>query len=181
MAGVYSIAEKQFRLAMIVFCVGCVGFAALFAFAPDGFVTVINWIGGLFSEKSISPLISKISLDKYQDIFYDKSLGLPGDTKLPPHGLYIIHSVSLMLLMAIACGLAAYEPRKYRDLALLPIGYLTFDFVLGLAYYLWSYPYFANLGVALIDGPLAVVLLVFYLRARSSKTPAAPTVAGGAH
>ncbi len=181
MTGAYSIAEKQFRLAMIVFCVGCVGFAALFAFAPDGFVTVINWIGGLFSEKSISPLISKISLDKYLDIFYDEPLGLAGDTKLPPHGLYIIHSVSLMLLMAIVCGMAAYDPRKYRDLALLPVGYLTFDFLFGLAFYFWSYPYFANLGVALMDGPLAIVVLVFYLRARSAKTPAAPTVAGGAH
>ena len=172
MAMAYSNAEKQFRLVMIIFCVGCVGFAALFALAPDGFISVINWTGGLFSEKSIAPLISEISLENYRDIFYDKPLELPGDTKLPPHGLYIIHAVSLMLLMAIVCGMAAYDPRKYRELALLPVGYLAFDFLGGLAFYLWSYPYFANLGVALMDGPLAIIILIFYLRARAAKAPA---------
>jgi len=179
MAASYSKAEDQFRKVMGVFGLAFLIGAVLFAVVPDTIVSIVNWVGGLFSDQSIAPIISKIGADKYWDVFYTGTAEMEIGTKLPSHGMYVTLAVAFMTMLTVICFLIFYDPRAYGSWALLVvIGKLTSSLT-GLGFYLWVHPYFANLVVMITDFPIALVVLFFWLRARSSGPPAPTATVGG--
>ncbi len=162
----YSKAEEQFRKVMGVLSALFLIGAVVFIFVPDVVIRVINFVAGIYPA-SRAPIISLISADKYNDVFY-QGVAIPLGARLPSHGMYVSLAVAFMVLVAVMAGLIFYDQRKYNQLAwLLIIGKATSGLV-GLGYYLWSYHYLANLIVPITDLPIALVILFFFLRARGS-------------
>jgi len=162
----YSKAEDQFRKLMgILSALFLIG-AVLFIFAPDGVVRVINFVAKI-SPTTRAPIVSLISVDKYNDVFY-QGVNMPVGARLPSHGMYVALAVAFMVLVTVMSGLIFYDQRKYSQLAWLLIIGKAASGLTGLGYYLWSYHYLANLMVPITDLPIALVMLIFYLRAKGS-------------
>lgn len=161
---VYSKAEEQYRKLMGILCLAFFAGALLFIFFPDGIVRLINFVATI-SPKSRAPIISQISVDKYNDIFY-QHVNMPESARLPSHGMYVALAVAFMAVVTVISALIYHDLRKYGQLVwLLIIGKATSGLT-GLGFYLWSYHYLANLTVALTDIPIAIAVLIMYLRAR---------------
>jgi len=160
--------EEQFRKLMGILTVAFFIGAVLFAVVPDTIVNLVNWIGGLFSDRSVAPVISKISVTNYMDAFYKNTQDLNVGDKLPSHGMYVSLAVAFMILVTLCSALVYRDPRKNALAALLVIVGKFTTSLTGLGLYLLSYPYFANLVVFITDFPIALVVLIFYLRARSA-------------
>lgn len=176
MTAPYSKAEDQFRKLMGVFGLFFLIGAILFAVVPDVVVIIVNWFGGLFNDQSIAPVMSKISVGQYMDIFYDDTGAFEAGQRLPGHGMYLSLAVAFMVMLTVICGLIFYDPRKYGVFAILVIVGKFASSLTGLGLYLWSYAYFANLVVMITDFPIAVLVLIFYLRARAAQPAPAPNV-----
>jgi len=168
-------AEDQFRKVMGICCLFFVLGAVLFAFVPDTMVAILNWIGHLFSKRSVAPIISKIPVDNYWATFYGDMPKFEGLAQLPSHGMYVALAVAYMVMIATICGAIFYDPKRYGLYAPLVILGKLASSLTGLGLYLWSYPYFVNLIVFITDFPIALIILFFYLRARSSLTAATPS------
>lgn len=166
MAAAFSKAENQFRKVMGVLAVAFFIGAVLFAMVPDTIVNIVNWIGGLFDDRSVAPVISKISVTNYMDTFYPKVEGLDPGAKLPSHGMYVSLAVAFMILVTYFSALVYRDPRKHAAAATYVIIGKFATSLTGLGLYLFSYSYFANLVVFITDFPIALVVLIFFLRAR---------------
>lgn len=169
MPGGYPKTVDQFRKVMLIMGALSVVIALLIVFTPGGFIKALNWTGGLFVKSSVAPNVWTMPA---KDIFYyvyDNSVPMPPDIlQLPDHSLYIAMALSLSTLMAVFAFLVFYAPEKYDLLVILWMTAKSVAGLFALAQFLWVQSYFVNLAVAIFDLPLAILVLIFWLRARAA-------------
>jgi hypothetical protein len=185
---------ELFRKVMGVMAVLHVILLLLVVFTPGGFVWFVNAIAGVINPTGVAPNVSRLPADA---IFYhvfkpevqkadvleeqktvENELGesvviTEKRTTLPDHALYTAMAAAAMTIVALLAGLIFLAPERYAQATPIFLIAKAVGGVYGLLYYLFSYPYFINLMVAVFDLPIVLVVAFFWLRARSALNRAA--------
>jgi hypothetical protein len=175
---------SQYRKIMGVLGALHLGLAAWVAIWPGVLVRVINIVARVISDPIVAPNVWRMRADVIWPLVYPEVLepetGLA--LYLPDHAMFIGMAAIYLLFIGLVGVLAAAAPEKATPYVPVAIAGKALVGLFGLAYYIWSAPYLANLLLPIIDLPLAILVLVFWLLAREDiatggiKPAAPPTV-----
>ncbi|MDP8225091.1 MAG: hypothetical protein P9L99_17150 [Candidatus Lernaella stagnicola] len=170
MATQYPKEVNQYRKVLGVLGVYHLLLGAWIALWPGILLRVVNVIARVFSAKMQAPNIWRIPAD---EIWHFVFVGVPkADEALmmpffPDHGLFLAPAVGFILLGAFVCLLAYFKPETAAPYVPIFIAANVFTGLFGLGYYLWSYAYLANLLLPIADWSVALLVLIFWLRAKN--------------
>lgn len=168
MAAQFSKPVTQFRKLMGVVGALHLGLAVWLAIWPGTLLWIINGVARVVKPDWAAPNLWRIPAD---EIWNFVLVNVPKPTgemidHFPEHALFLGMAVAYLLSIAVVGLLAAIAPRVANPYVPIALAGKTFVGLFGLGYFLWSRAYLANLVLPIIDLPLALVVLIFWLRAR---------------
>ncbi len=145
--------EVQFKKVMGILGIIFLIAGALFAVIPEHFQVLFNYAGELLKMPK-APVAMEITSNIAEEKGADR--------------LYVGMACAMMMMLVVICFANYFNPRKYMGwIPLLLVAKLTTT-LLSVAFYLWAESYLSNLIAAFTDFPIFLVVLVFWLRARSA-------------
>ena len=166
-------AERFFKKAMGVLALIYFGAGAIFILFPDQILQTANVVAG-WAGLSKAPVASDIPIHVIWPLLYGDGKAMPNSlATLPPDRLWVSLAFSMMVLIGVLCLMVFINPRKYIGWTPLLLVCKLASSGAGLASYLLSERYFANLLVPIVDFPIFLFVAFIYWRAARAK-PAVP-------
>jgi len=169
MAAVYSKAVGQYRKVMLAIAFIHLVVLLLVIATPGGLIWAFNQVSRVVAPQTAAPNVSQMHAASYfYEIYSDRIEKPEGGVKLPNHAFYQSMAAAYLVLVVLLGGLMYASPERYAvTTPLLLIGKAVGG-LYGLGFYVWSHHYLVNLLVPIFDFPVAIVIAVFWLRAKSA-------------
>jgi hypothetical protein len=167
-----SAQEIQFKKVMGVMAILFLITTLFFIMVPEQMIQTANFFGKIFKLPK-APVPKEIPAGNVWPTLYEGESPPAEQAALVMGRGYVALTCSLMTVLVVISLACFINPRKYMGWVPLVLVSKFASSAYGVLFFLTSAKYFGNVAIAITDFPIFLIILIFWLRARSAATAAA--------